>query len=113
MFYVCVESPHITHCCDCVPRDVPLCDKSLKHPDMHSLTLHFSHFEFSVSSLYGMTHCTVHPCCSYSRQVLVTSVLQATNLVTKADGIPTVFRVHGCSPASSALFITVVSLKSV
>jgi hypothetical protein len=41
---------------------------------------------------------------------MVTAVLQATNLVTKADGIPAVFRVHGCGPASSTIFLTIVIL---
>jgi hypothetical protein len=96
MFYVHGESPRITHCCDSVPRDVPLCDSLWNI--LRCTAQRYTFRTLNTVSLLctGMTHNTVHPCCSYNRQVLVTAVFRATSLFEKADGIPTVL---GCMAA--------------
>jgi len=52
----------------------------------------------------GTTRYTVHSCFGCSRPVLATAV--------KADGLPTVCSGYGCSPASSLIFLTCHSVKS-
>lgn len=96
MFFVHDESSHITCCCHSAPRDVPLCDSLWNI--LRWTAQHYTFHTLNSSSLLctGMAHHSVHPCCSYNRQVLVTAFLHATNLVTKADSIPTVL---GCMAA--------------
>jgi hypothetical protein len=100
----------VTHCYQLPPRVVPLCE-FLKHPDMHSPTLHFFHVEFGISPWFG---------CSYtvcSLPVLIGQCWQLLSCmrpvpVTQAGCLPMGCSGLVCGPLSSTIFLTSVSLKS-
>jgi hypothetical protein len=106
-------SPSLLCCCQLPPGAVPLCDSlwsilicTVQHYTLRTL------FEFGVSSLYR--HDTTQ---SILFLVVVGQCWRLLSsrrliLVAKADGLPSGCSGHGCGPASSTIFLTSVSRKS-